>query len=99
MREPSDYGIAAIRKDFTKCEDGIVKVLTDLLSKRLDLASRRGDGDEFHSAEQNARLVTDATQYYRAMYKTSARSWNLRDQHMFETLQRIMKFKEQKVRP
>lgn len=31
-----------------------------------------------------------AEQYYRAMYRGSTASWNLRDLHMFETLQTLM---------
>lgn len=75
----------------------MLQVLKDLLKKRLDYAAKRGDGEAFHSAEQNARLVQDATEYYKAMYRGSARSWNLRDRHMFETLERVMSFKESRV--
>jgi erythromycin esterase-like protein len=42
--------------------------------------------DEFFFAEQNARLVRNAEQYYRAMYRGRVVSWNLRDRHMGETL-------------
>jgi protein-L-isoaspartate(D-aspartate) O-methyltransferase len=45
---------------------------------------------EYLDALQNARLVTNAERYYRAMYYGGAKSWNLRDSHMFETLQVIM---------
>ncbi len=41
---------------------------------------------------QNARLIADAERYYRAMYYGSNESWNLRDQHMFDTLQRLLEF-------
>jgi protein-L-isoaspartate(D-aspartate) O-methyltransferase len=37
----------------------------------------------------NARVVLGAEQYYRVMYYGSAESWNLRDQHMFDTLRAI----------
>ena len=42
--------------------------------------------DEFFLAEQNARLVKNAEQYYRMMYRSDVSSWNLRDLHMMETL-------------
>ena len=54
-------------------------------SGALDYA--RKDGERFFDAAQNARVVADAERYYRAMYYGSAQSWNLRDTHMFETLQ------------
>lgn len=41
-------------------------------------------------AVQNARLVTNAERYYRAMYYGSNESWNLRDQHMFQTLELLL---------
>ena len=41
----------------------------------------------FFDAAQNARIVRAAEQYYRIMYRGSTESWNLRDRHMFETLQ------------
>jgi erythromycin esterase-like protein len=41
--------------------------------------------DRFFDAEQNARVVKDAEEYYRAMFGDSVASWNLRDQHMMET--------------
>jgi erythromycin esterase-like protein len=42
--------------------------------------------DEWFSAEQNARLVKNAEEYYRSMFRGRVSSWNLRDQHMVETL-------------
>ena len=42
--------------------------------------------DEFFSAEQNARLVKNAEEYYRGMFQNRINTWNLRDAHMAETL-------------
>jgi protein-L-isoaspartate(D-aspartate) O-methyltransferase len=42
---------------------------------------------------QNARLVANAERYYRIMYYGSRASWNLRDDHMFETLDDLMAFR------
>jgi erythromycin esterase-like protein len=36
--------------------------------------------------EQNARLVKNAEEYYRSMFRSRVLSWNLRDRHMAETL-------------
>jgi erythromycin esterase-like protein len=63
-------------------------MLKDLLEKRLDYAKRDGEG--VFDAEQNARLVASAERYYRIMYYGGAASWNLRDQHMFATLERLL---------
>ena len=44
-------------------------------------------------AEQNARVVADGEEYYRAMYQGGRNSWNLRDGHMFETLKRLLRLR------
>ena len=65
-----------------------VGMLTDLLSRERTYAER--DGERFLDAVQNARLVANAERYYRTMYYGSRASWNLRDTHMFETLQTLL---------
>lgn len=64
-------------------------MLTDLLQKQADLA--REDHDDFFNAEMNARVVKGAESYYRSVYYGRVDSWNLRDTHMFETLDRLRK--------
>jgi protein-L-isoaspartate(D-aspartate) O-methyltransferase len=64
-------------------------MLEDLLAKRIEHA--RVD-EPFFDAVQNARLVTNAEQYYRTMYYGAAESWNLRDRHMFQTLEALLEF-------
>src|SRR5271167_437758 len=63
-------------------------MLTALLHKRQAYAEH--DGERFLDAVQNARLVANAERYYRIMYYGSRASWNLRDGHMFETLQTLL---------
>ena len=41
---------------------------------------------------QNARLVANAERYYRIIYYGSRDSWNLRDSHMFTTLEALLTF-------
>ena len=43
-------------------------------------------------AEQNALVVRDAEAYYRAMVRGGPESWNVRDRHMQDTLERLAKF-------
>ena len=68
----------------------MVRNLTELLSKRRAYAEH--DGDRFLDAAQNARLIADAERYYRIMYYGSRASWNLRDTHMFETLENLLDY-------
>jgi erythromycin esterase-like protein len=83
-KEPEIYGRMALSHGYAFCEDGVTKVLRELLEKQPHYAG--GDGESFLDAAASARLVKDAEAYYRAMYYGGAKSWNLRDTHMFETL-------------
>ena len=85
--DPARYGRAVVTGRFAGCEQGVVETLSDLLRQRLDYATR--DGDTFFDATQNALVVANAERYYRVMYYGSVDSWNLRDQHMYETLQTV----------
>jgi protein-L-isoaspartate(D-aspartate) O-methyltransferase len=87
---PAGYGRAAVTERHRSCEGEAVAMLTDLLDRRLEYARR--DGERFFDAFQNARLVAGAERYYRAMYHGSVASWNLRDRHMFETLETLLAF-------
>ncbi|HEV8196566.1 MAG TPA: erythromycin esterase family protein [Gemmatimonadales bacterium] len=82
--DPAAYGRAAMTDSYRSCETEVVRTLQDLLARRLHYAAQ-GE-DRFLDAIQNARLVADAERYYRVMYYGSTESWNLRDQHMFDTL-------------
>jgi erythromycin esterase-like protein len=89
QQEPSAYGRAATSGRHRDCEKAVVATLTDLLKKRLEYSAR--DGLQFFDAAQNARLVASAEKYYRACYYWgNAESWNLRDRHMFETLEHLL---------
>lgn len=82
--DPATYGRAALNGNYPTCEDDVVTALKDLLDKRQAYATH--DGERFLDAVQNARLVANAERYYRVMYYGSRASWNLRDEHMFGTL-------------
>ena len=86
--EPARYGRMALSRGYAMCEKPVTDTLVDLLRRRLGYLVR--DGSAFFDAEQNARIVATAEQYYRIMYYGTAQSWNLRDQHMFDTLERII---------
>ena len=88
--DPAAYGGAAIRGRYRVCEADAVGILRDLLAKRLDYAQQ--DGARFFDAERNATLVANAERYYRAMYYGGDESWNLRDRHMFDTLEALLAF-------
>jgi erythromycin esterase-like protein len=86
--DPARYGHRAAMGGDT-CEALVREQLLELLDRRLEYAAR--DGEKFFDAAQNARIVRAAEQYYRIMYEGSRESWNLRDRHMFDTLQALIR--------
>lgn len=90
QKDPATYGRAAISGVYKSCEKEVVQMLKDILHKHSDYTQH--DGERFLDTVQNARLVANAERYYRIMYYGSRASWNLRDSHMFETLQTLLKF-------
>lgn len=72
----------------TSCEDEAVSMLGAL---RARAPMYRQDGrDAFFNAEQNALVARDAERYYRTMVRGGPASWNVRDHHMVDTLDRLM---------
>ncbi len=86
--DPALYGRHSLVEGYARCEVGVIQMLKDLLQKQLDCFGP--ECDEWLDAAANARLVKDAEAYYRVMYHGSAESWNLRDRHMFDTLNMIL---------
>jgi erythromycin esterase-like protein len=72
----------------TSCEDEVIALLDELRHKA---PAHRPDGREgYFQAEQNALVLKNAESYYRAMVRGGPDSWNIRDRHMTETLERLM---------
>jgi erythromycin esterase-like protein len=87
-RDPQKYGLLVSAGVSDGCRAEVLQQLADLHAKEVEYLSRNGPAaaDEFFFAEQNARLIRNAESYYREMFRSNASSWNLRDQHMMETL-------------
>ncbi|MGH7026681.1 erythromycin esterase family protein [Brevundimonas sp.] len=92
LDQPQGYGAAA-RLGVVDCEDVVVAQLVSLMQHQLSYS--RQDGEDYLDATQNARVVRAAEGYYRAMYRGSVESWNLRDSHMFETLAYLLQARGQ----
>ena len=72
----------------TSCEDEVVSLLSEL---RRKIPEYPDDPEARFDAEQNTLVVRGAEAYYRAMVHGGASSWNVRDRHMAETLERLMR--------
>jgi erythromycin esterase len=73
---------AATRFTSASCEDEVVDLLVRL--------RERAAADGGFGAWQNAEIVAGAERYYRAMIGGGRQSWNVRDRHMAETLDRLL---------
>src|SRR5690606_25315961 len=72
----------------TSCEEEAVAVLRALQDREPEYG--RDGREAYYNAEQNALIARGAEEYYRAMVRGGAMSWNVRDRHMVETLERLM---------
>jgi erythromycin esterase-like protein len=75
----------------TTCEQAVVDLLRHLAEER-SAGMAKGDPEDRFSAEQNAVVVANAELYYRTMVQSSSESWNVRDVHMADTLDRLFEF-------
>jgi erythromycin esterase-like protein len=87
--DPQSYGYAASFGMSKTCEEEVLRTLGELTRRAGELARKDGGTDELFYAEQNARLVKNAEEYYRNMFGRRVSSWNLRDRHMVETLEAL----------
>ena len=91
-RDTQVYGLVTGSGLAKSCQEEAVKQLLDM--RRLAIEYARRDGhvaeEEAFVAEQNARLVKNAEAYYRSMILEEVSSWNLRDRHMWETIQALL---------
>jgi erythromycin esterase-like protein/predicted phosphoribosyltransferase len=87
------YGFAAAFGAGPLCENQAIEQLVDIQRNALAYAHRDGllAEDELFYAEQNAQTVRNAEVYYRAMFSGRVTSWNLRDKHMAQTLDALLK--------
>ena len=86
--DPARYGRAVATGHKRPCDEALLDQLQDLLGHRLDYVD--GSAEAYFDAVQNARIARAAEHYYRIMYEGSTASWNLRDRHMFDTLQHVL---------
>jgi erythromycin esterase-like protein/predicted phosphoribosyltransferase len=91
-RDPQVYAYEAGIAGAESCEQQTVEQLIELRNMAAEMARKDGhvDEDRHFYAEQNARLVANAEEYYRAMFRGGVESWNLRDRHMAETLDALV---------
>jgi erythromycin esterase len=71
------------------CRDKVLSLLKEI---RLKAQFLDGDREAGFNTEQNALIAVNAEKYYTAMMSFDNESWNVRDRHMMETLDRLVNF-------
>lgn len=84
--DPQRYAWAS-RMLPSSCEDEVVELLAEM--RRSPLVAD-DDPEAELDARQNAEVLAGAERYYRSMVSADASSWNVRDCHMVDTLDRLM---------
>jgi erythromycin esterase-like protein len=85
------YGYTASFDLSRSCEDEAISQLVEMQRRAMEYL-KQTRGDDFFDAEQNARLVKNAEEYYRSMFRGRQSSWNLRDTHMAETIDALVSY-------
>lgn len=71
------------------CRNEVVAMLKEIREK---IGQLNTDQENVFSVEQNAMISVNAEDYYRTMVKGGPGSWNIRDRHMTDTLNRLLEF-------
>jgi erythromycin esterase-like protein len=71
------------------CRTEVRDLLTTIRERRHHYNT---DAEHVLSVEQNAQIAVNAEEYYRIMLEGGPHSWNLRDKHMADTMDRLLEF-------
>lgn len=83
-----EYGRAA-RMFSSSCEDEVANLLINIMEH---LSAHNQRSEAVLNVKQNTQLIFNVEQYYRAMVTAGPKSWNIRDRHMVQTIERLMEF-------
>ena len=71
------------------CHDAVIRLLQEIRNKA---PMYDHDPEAALNMEQNAEIAVNAENYYRNMIGFDGNTWNFRDTHMMETLNRLLRF-------
>nr|WP_238162485.1 erythromycin esterase family protein [Cohnella sp. AR92] len=87
--DEQSYGVSAALYG-EGCEDEAVELLRKLQDKWKE--AKPGEREHALSAEMNAMAVQGGEAYYRTMIRHDAESWNVRDRHMVQAIEKLAEF-------
>ncbi|TLS36725.1 erythromycin esterase family protein [Pseudalkalibacillus caeni] len=87
-RTEQDYGVSAsfLSED---CVDEVIALLMEIQNHK---SQYKHDEESSLNLEINALVAKNGEEYYRSMVQGGPDSWNIRDMHMVEALNRLMDF-------
>lgn len=89
-QDPVRYGRDVHIGTHESCSEPSIKAAALLLAERMQGAFETGktNADEHFLAKLNAELVTNAESYYRNLFSPNVNTWNVRDRHMADMIER-----------
>lgn len=90
--DPQEYGALVRYSNKKACTQEVAKQVIALQEMTFKNHYNLDETDQLFYATQNARLVQNAENYYRGLFEPHVNTWNIRDTHMFETLQNILAY-------
>ena len=85
QHDPTLYGLSVWNEQTEGCRDQILRLLSEVQNLKGDSRSST------LKLQMNTLALKSAEDYYRTMFEGSAQSWNVRDQHMFDTIEALLK--------
>ncbi|WP_449657804.1 erythromycin esterase family protein [Streptomyces longisporoflavus] len=85
-QDPQEYALAT-RLVPSGCESEVLSLLVEMRGRAEATGTPAGLAE--FAARQNAEVLAGAEAYYRAMVRGGPESWNIRDHHMADTLDRL----------
>lgn len=97
--DPQLYGYLVQQNIKQACVKEVTQQLLEIQCKRYSQLEKelKDQDDTLYYATQNARLIKNAEEYYRSLFEPRATSWNIRDQHMAQTLSNLISHLETKL--
>jgi erythromycin esterase len=87
--EDNEHAYARVSLTEHSCRDKVIALLRAVRKRSHQLD---GEPEAAFNTEQNALIAVNAESYYRSMMSFDNESWNVRDRHMMETLDRLLQF-------
>ena len=88
FKENDSYG-SVFSRSKPGCQEQVIKLLKEV---RQRSENYDGELEADLNAEINSLVMANAEKYYKAMSHFTEKSWNVRDRHMMETLNRLIDY-------